>query len=60
MKYRIFWKRKGDEKACGWGEPIFDDYETAYQVAEEANRKYPQLFHWVESGALTPPPPQTT
>jgi len=51
MKYRIVWKRKGEDKACGWGESIFRDYETAREIAELANKYYPSLFHWVEEVA---------
>ena len=44
-------KRKGEREACGWGEPIFDSYKAAHEVAEDANRRYPSLFHWVEEVA---------
>jgi hypothetical protein len=46
MQYRVVWKPKGTKQA-NKGEPISHDDAMAW--ADWANKKYPDLHHWVEA-----------
>ncbi len=47
MKYRICWKSK-QTGSTGQGEPVFSSREIAQTTADEFNKEYPDLEHWVE------------
>ena len=50
MKYRIAWKRKeaGIEDVFR-GAGVFNSHKEAQEHANSLNRKYPEIFHWVEA-----------
>jgi hypothetical protein len=45
--YRIAWKYK-DNKTSGHGDYIFRAAEDAQPIVDRANRRYPEIEHWVE------------
>jgi chromosome segregation ATPase len=46
MKYRIKWQSKISD-AEGQGEGVFEDYQTALDVADELNQRHGSIAHWV-------------
>ena len=45
--YKICWKSKFTGKT-GCGEPVFTTEKSAQDTADDFNRDYPHLEHWVE------------
>lgn len=45
--YRIVWHSK-ITKAKGWGEFVFDSIAEAMDVAEAADREFPDIVHEVQ------------
>ena len=45
--YKICWKSKFTGKT-GCGEPVFTTEKSAQDTADDFNRQYPYLEHWVE------------
>ena len=51
--YKICWRAK-ETGATECGEPIFRTKEMAQKNADDLNRQYPYLEHWVEYVEVPP------